>query len=575
MSAPTRLANPKIMKMPNTSAHWTLRLAIVALFCASSQTGLAQQAEEEREAPATPNGETEAPATSVAPELPPPPPPTPPTPTRELECQDGRDDDGDGMVDCGDADCFEHVRCQFGGATEGNDERCSDWLDNDGDGAIDCADDDCSSAGVSVCSGSADGHQAEAHTETQTPEQQADPPLMSGELTGADLIGRGEDDAGEMNDYTCSDGIDNDGDGRVDCEDYGCRFDPQVTVCTASPGFRVSLVAGVGASYDLEAEDSGEAADVSFRRLQLRLLGAIPYINESFFLLSMRLERSVRLTFAHFQVPIGDNGHFFALNTGSGSLTTTLIVSAAKQLLLDPAFYLVNAFEQGNGAALEMGGPLTRSGSIQYRAFLAGGSGRSNGNVGGRFFPDDNENFTYTAGAQFTFNIIGHFNRFDSPMLYDVAPVGLAVMLGAKWDQRALERYPAANALVQFKHSYFLIRAENYFKYTLDFGGSVQNAFNVQAAILLWPRHLLLGADFGMYQADDFSELPIGSDQDQPQDQLQFRVAMHWFWFRNIGLLSLMYTENHTQGRVNREDPSQRLEDEIERNIRLEAQFRF
>lgn len=495
--------------------------------------------------------------------------PLPPPPaSRELECRDGNDDDGDGMIDCADADCFEHVQCQFGGASEGNDDHCSDWLDNDGDGAIDCEDSDCASEGVTVCGGSSDVHS-----------QQTSP--LSGDQTGADLIGRGDDASGEQNDYTCADGIDNDGDGRIDCQDYGCRFDPLVTVCTASPGFRVSLVTGIGASYDLEEDDSGRAADVSFRRLQLRLLGAIPYIENSFFLLSMRLERSVRLTFAHFQVPIGDQGHYFALNSGSGSLSSNLIISTSKQLLLDPAFYLVNAFEQGNGAALEVGGPLTpHSDVLTYRLFLAGGSGRSNGNVGGRFFPDDNENFTWTAGAQVGINLIGHFNRFDSPMLYDVSPVGLAVVAGAKYDQRALERYPAANALIQFRHSYFLIRAENYFKYTLDFGGSVQNAWNVQAAILLWPKHLLLGADVGMYTAGEFSELPDGSDQDQPEDQFQYRVALHWYWYRSIGLLSLLYTENHTQGAIDRDgvttaNPYARLPEVVERDIRLEAQFRF
>ncbi len=214
---------------------------------------------------------------------------------------------------------------------------------------------------------------------------------------------------------------------------------------------------------------------------------------------------------------------------------------------------------------------------MTYRLFLAGGSGRSNGNVVGRFFPDDNENFTYTVGAQVGFNFIGHFNRLDSPMLYTKSPVGLALMVGAKYDQRATERYPAVNALLQFRHSYFLIRAENYFKYTLDYGGSIQNAWNVTTSILLWPRHLMLAADVGMYMADDFSELPAGSDQDQPQDQFQYRVALHWYWFRNIGLLSLLYTENHEQGRVTgvNEGVLERAPDITERTLRLEAQFRF
>ena len=492
-------------------------------------------------------------------------------PSTETLCTDGADDDGDGMTDCADADCFQNAQCQFGNGNEASDEACSDWLDNDNDGAVDCEDEDCGGNAVTVCHGS---HPDDAgHT---APNQATHIPTTSGDEMPADLIATGDDSDGERNDYTCSDGIDNDGDGRTDCADFGCRFDPQVTVCTVNPGFRASVVVGIGASYDLEEEDSSEAAEVRFRRLQLRVLGSIPYINNSFFLLSMRLERTVRLTFAHFQVPIGPNGHYFALNSGGGNLSAQVIVSAAKQPLLNPAF-LTNAFEQGNGAALELGGPLTSDGFLTYRAFIAGGSGRSNGNVGGRFFPGENENFTYTGGAAVTVNFIGHFNRLDSPMLYTKAPLALAVSLGGKYDQRATERYPAGHAMLHFSHSYFLIRAENYFKYTLDFGGSVQNAFLVQTSILLWPKHILLAADFGMYTAGAFSDLPGSSDQDQPLNELQGRVALHWYWYRNIGTLSLLYTHHRVQGElINPMDlEGDRVDTEIEQSIQLEAQFRF
>lgn len=493
-------------------------------------------------------------------------PPPGPTTGAETACDDRADDDGDGMVDCADADCFESPHCEIGGGEERNDERCSDWVDNDGDGAVDCEDPDCSGNGVTVCHGSADTHQAlpDDHAE--------DLPELTGDMSAEDLIGRAGDNDGERNDYLCSDGVDNDGDGRTDCQDFGCRFDPQVTVCTASPGYRFSVVAGVGFEYDMQADtDFQSAADVNFTRLQLRALGPIPYINDSFFLISARLERSPRVTFAHFQVPLSSNGHFLAINSGSGSLSTGLIISAAKQPLLDPPFYLFNAFEQGNSANVEVGGPLTRNGRLNFRVFAAGGSGRSNGNVGGRFFPAENQNFTYTTGAQFGINFIGHFSRFDSPMLYDTVPLGLAALVGGKWDQRATERYPAANALLVFKYGPFLIRAEDYFKYSLDFGGSLQNAFNVQTSILLWPKHLLLAADFGMYTAQDYDELPEDPDAGPRQfrDQLQFRVALHWWWYRNIGLLSLLYSESHFE-----EDDNPNT-NETERIIRLEAQFRF
>jgi len=489
---------------------------------------------------------------------------------RETQCTDGRDDDGDSMTDCADADCFEHEACVIGGGEERNDERCSDWVDNDADGAVDCEDVDCQANGITVCHGSAPSGQAHGDEHDLV---DVEMPELSGDMSVEDLIGQGNDADGERNDYLCSDGVDNDGDGRTDCQDFGCRFDPQVTVCAASPGFRFSVVAGVGASYDLQAglidrDDTRTAGDVSFRRLQLRALGPIPFINNSFFLISARLERSPRVTFAHFQVPVGDRGHYVAVNSGGGSLSSALIISTAKQALLDPPFYLLNAFEQGNGAAFEAGGPLTENGRLQFRLFLAGGSGRSNGNVGGRFFPDDNQNFTYTAGAQLQVNLIGHFNRFDSRMLYTKVPVGLGLLIGGKWDQRATERFPAANALLSFRYSILQLSIENYFRYVLDFGGSVQNAWNAAVSLLLVPRHLVFAVDAGMYTAADFDELP---DSDpQPLDQLQFRAALHWYWYRNIGLLSLLYSETHNEDIPDRDD-----DPEVEREIRLEAQFRF
>lgn len=35
----------------------------------------------------------------------------------------------------------------------------------------------------------------------------------------------------ENTDVLCSDLVDNDGNGFVDCEDFGCRFRPEVAVC--------------------------------------------------------------------------------------------------------------------------------------------------------------------------------------------------------------------------------------------------------------------------------------------------------------------------------------------------------
>ncbi len=389
-------------------------------------------------------------------------------------------------------------------------------------------------------------------------------------MSAEDLIGGYGDADGERNDYTCSDGVDNDHDGRTDCADFGCRFDPQVTVCTSSPGYRFSVVAGVGFGYDLELDsDFRSAADVNFSRLQIRALGQIPFIENSFFLLSTRWDTSPRLTFAHCQVPLSSRGHFLALNSGSGNLSVGRIISTSKQPLLDPVFFILNEFEQGNGAAIETGGPLTENGRLAYRVYAAGGTGLFAGNVGGRRTEGSgaSPNFAYSAGAQMQFNLVGYFNRFDSHLLYNRVPAMFGALIGGKWDQRPLERFGAANATVYFRYNIFALRLENYYKFVLDGGGS-RNGWQAEAVLLLWPKHLVLAADVAQLTAADIDT--TNPDLQQPLDQFQFRVALHWWWFRNIGLLTLLYRETHIEDQLDRDDDRT-----LEREVRLEAQFRF
>ncbi len=49
-------------------------------------------------------------------------------------CDDGIDNDGDGLTDCNDPDCNSNCA---------NIEICDDGIDNDADGLTDCADPDC------------------------------------------------------------------------------------------------------------------------------------------------------------------------------------------------------------------------------------------------------------------------------------------------------------------------------------------------------------------------------------------------------------------------------------------------
>ncbi|NRA75235.1 MAG: hypothetical protein HRU16_04780, partial [Planctomycetes bacterium] len=91
-------------------------------------------------------------------------------------CDDGIDNDLDGLIDCFDPDCNGSPNC-----FEGDSVTCSDGIDNDGDGAIDCLDPDCFTF----------------------------PPC------GPEI---------------CDDGIDNDGDGGLDCQDADCCFDPSCVI---------------------------------------------------------------------------------------------------------------------------------------------------------------------------------------------------------------------------------------------------------------------------------------------------------------------------------------------------------
>jgi len=480
---------------------------------------------------------------------------------KETLCADGVDNDGDTVTDCGDADCKLDPACKPDGEPENTNARCSDWIDNDDNGHVDCDDTSCEGPGVTVCKGSWDMQGGAKAKGGGMPELPGDLPEGG---SFEDLLGKMGDVDGERNDQDCADGVDNDGDGAVDCADFGCRFDPAVSVCRDAPGMRFSIVSFIESNYDFEAEQP----DVFFKTMQVRAFGPIPMIQDSFFLLSARFEKSPRLTFAMFQVPIG-GGHYLNINSGGGGLSSGPIRSAAKQLLIEQPYYLYSAFEQGNGAALEVGGPIMEAGKLNYRAYVAGGAGRFSGNVGGRYFTYDNTNFTYSVGAQLGWNILGVTSRWDSPMLYVSAPTALGVQIGAKYDQRAQERYPAFNANLTFRSGPFIALAEGYLKRELEFE-SWQYAYNFQVGFLAIKKTLLLAADIGSYIATDMKNPPatVETDIKKQQDQLQWRVGAHWYFWRNIGVLSLLYDDHLTKGSGSDADTHDRI-------LRLIAQYRF
>ena len=97
------------------------------------------------------------------------------------ECSNGIDEDGNNFEDCADFGC--QINPNVDVCPESNDADCSDGVDNaDTDDFIDCEDFSCNrNPYVTVC----------------------------GEL--------------ELDYTTCSDGVDNDGNGFADCNDFSCE----------------------------------------------------------------------------------------------------------------------------------------------------------------------------------------------------------------------------------------------------------------------------------------------------------------------------------------------------------------
>ncbi|MGR3311482.1 MAG: hypothetical protein ACUZ77_12015 [Candidatus Brocadiales bacterium] len=119
-------------------------------------------------------------------------------------CDNGIDDDGNGLADCADPVCFG----------TGCPEVCDDDLDNDGDGFVDCADTttaDCLPC-PEICDDNLDNDGDEL-VDCNDPDCASDPACLP------------------LTETNCTNGADDDGDGRVDCADPDC-----VTSTTYSKG---------------------------------------------------------------------------------------------------------------------------------------------------------------------------------------------------------------------------------------------------------------------------------------------------------------------------------------------------
>jgi hypothetical protein len=169
--------------------------------------------------------------------------------------------------------------------------------------------------------------------------------------------------------------------------------------------------------------------------------------------------------------------------------------------------------------------------------------------------------------------------------LYTPVPLTVAATAGARWDQRAVERYTAWNAFATVRASHFQLRAEHYGRYVLDYDG-LQMAWNVQASVLLVPRMLMVAADVGgLHMPLPYDPAVVNatggfsSQFQQPTEVFQFRTALHWYYFRNIGILSLLYSMRMecqqlftAECRPSDAQPEAAI---TEHELRLEAQFRY
>ena len=154
------------------------------------------------------------------------------------QCENGVDDDGDGLIDCNDPDCFTHPACK-----STKPENCTNGIDDDGDGFIDCQDPDCKthpsckSKPPENCTNRKDDD-GDGLIDCNDPDCFTHPGCTSNPencTNGIDDDGDGLIDCQDPQCYNhpsckkqedCTNSIDDDGDGLIDCQDPDCKTHP-------------------------------------------------------------------------------------------------------------------------------------------------------------------------------------------------------------------------------------------------------------------------------------------------------------------------------------------------------------
>lgn len=190
------------------------------------------------------------------------------TPVDDRSCADALDNDGDGLVDAADPDCSGAAPTEALNPLCPKISECADGADNDGDGLIDAEDDDCDPA-AAAC---AEGEDPQLCLARQLDWERPLPACDNGlDDDGDGLIDRadpgcatqGDDDETDGGDRfevsscaadpsrdgceraTCADGVDNDGDGKVDLDDPDCAAVCSRAPCAGAEGLGLPVALGV------------------------------------------------------------------------------------------------------------------------------------------------------------------------------------------------------------------------------------------------------------------------------------------------------------------------------------------
>jgi Putative metal-binding motif len=177
----------------------------------------------------------------------------------EALCYDGIDDDGNGKTDCEDPSCDLRscgAACVCSNLRKAED-LCSDGIDNEMDSLTDCADPDCAGKACRAgCSCVADGGQVETDctdgvdNDLDGVKDCLDPDCVNQFCTPPDIYFQctadkackchGGVQIAEAGKVLCADGVDNDCDGQIDCQELTCDGQP----CTNDGGMGCECLGG-------------------------------------------------------------------------------------------------------------------------------------------------------------------------------------------------------------------------------------------------------------------------------------------------------------------------------------------